>query len=330
MGKHVPTGSSTKGVKAKGLGAREGPPPCEDAAVELGGTDSIRRIKEELGRALKRTAVWGTSGYLKWARLSGGKNREYQQQIQTAFFRLFTEDPDIRELYTDEAKLDVSFRVVQYGHPCDDAFTPGVELINALKGLLLQAFVNEGDPATSRLPVPKQEAGLLVATVILREFSEYQRAQRQVTEEIEEAFNEHVAFRLEHLRQDAPYAQVKATALALQSSMRAALAKAVEPSLNAQLRSMPHTTYDDKREVAKWLNAELRQLGLAIQCPKTGRPAFLVADPGGKPGIGRFQLEVTTETGKPHRSVSTASLPALTYIGTARSGAEPPSPGMSR
>ena len=50
--------------------------------------------------------------------------------------------------------------------------------------------------------------------------------------------------------------------------------------------------------LAKWVNAELRKLGLALVCPKTRRPAILLADPGGVPGVGRFQFQSETPEGR--------------------------------
>lgn len=93
--------------------------------------------------------------------------------------------------------------------------------------------------------------------------------------------------------------------------MQAEAAGVLQPLLNEHVKTLPQHTYEEKKSVAKWLNAELRQLGLALRCPKTTKPAFLVAHPGGQPGFGRFHLEVSGPDGKPHRTVTSAALPVL-------------------
>lgn len=92
---------------------------------------------------------------------------------------------------------------------------------------------------------------------------------------------------------------------------RGALAKRLEEALNQQVSTMPAARYDDKRVVARWVNAELRRFGLALVCPKTRRPSVLLADPGGTPGIGRFQFQSETPEGRKVRAYSSALLPRL-------------------
>ena len=71
------------------------------------------------------------------------------------------------------------------------------------------------------------------------------------------------------------------------ASFRGALARRIEEAFNQHVGGLPAATYDDKRALARWVNAELRRFGLAVVCPKTRRPAVLLADPGGVPGAGR-------------------------------------------
>jgi hypothetical protein len=94
----------------------------------------------------------------------------------------------------------------------------------------------------------------------------------------------------------------------LHDHVRAAIARSFESALNERAASLPGDTYEDKKVVARFVNSELREFGLAIRCPKTGLPAFLVAHPGGRPGIGRYHLEVV-EFGKPRRTVTSSELP---------------------
>jgi hypothetical protein len=92
---------------------------------------------------------------------------------------------------------------------------------------------------------------------------------------------------------------------------RRALARRLEEALNQQVDGMPATTYDDKRTLARWVNAELRRFGLALVCPKTRRPSVLLADPGGTPGVGRFQFQSESPEGRKVRAYSSATLPRL-------------------
>jgi hypothetical protein len=86
---------------------------------------------------------------------------------------------------------------------------------------------------------------------------------------------------------------------------RAQLAASMEPSINTQIQSLPYETLDQKRSTAYWVNHELRQFGLSIRCPNTGRPAILVVDfPEGKPSASRFRLETRDENGKKMRKAT--------------------------
>ena len=64
----------------------------------------------------------------------------------------------------------------------------------------------------------------------------------------------------------------------------------IQGMLSVEFSSMPHATIDEKRTAASWVNAQLRTLGLAIECPQTGQDTMLkvVSDVGG--GHPRFQL----------------------------------------
>ena len=84
----------------------------------------------------------------------------------------------------------------------------------------------------------------------------------------------------------------------------------IEPAFNARLAEMPQETLSDKQQLCRWVNAELRRLGLAIRCPKTGHAAILHADRGNPRQNGRFQVELMgKEFGR--RSVSS---PTLFYV----------------
>jgi hypothetical protein len=94
-------------------------------------------------------------------------------------------------------------------------------------------------------------------------------------------------------------------------SFRMSLSRRLEDALNQQVATMPAATYDDKRTLARWVNAELRRFGLALVCPKSRRPSVLLADPGGTAGVGRFQFQSEAPDGRKVRAHSSATLPRL-------------------
>jgi hypothetical protein len=99
--------------------------------------------------------------------------------------------------------------------------------------------------------------------------------------------------------------------LALAVAVREELATRLSPRLSAQVRAVPHDTYAEKQELAKWVNGQLRQLGLAVRCPKTGRAAILVADLGPNPEKGRFQIQTVHDR---KRTLSSVDLPDFSLM----------------
>jgi hypothetical protein len=92
---------------------------------------------------------------------------------------------------------------------------------------------------------------------------------------------------------------------------RELIAREFEACLNEEARSLPQSTYEEKKALAKWVNAELRELGLALRCPKTRRPAILRGNTVGHSDAGRFHLEITDERGIRRRTVNSSTLPSL-------------------
>jgi hypothetical protein len=94
-----------------------------------------------------------------------------------------------------------------------------------------------------------------------------------------------------------------------------------QPLLNARIQAMPHDTYEQKKDLAKWVNEELRRFGLAIRCKVEMQeaegvvervyPAILVADASNNTAeTGRFRLEYQG-WGKPKRKLLTIGAPML-------------------
>lgn len=74
------------------------------------------------------------------------------------------------------------------------------------------------------------------------------------------------------------------------------------------------STYEAKSEFAGWLNYELRQAGLAIKCPKTGKPTFLEAVREPVPERGRFRFDHMTDRGVHRQTLSCIELPPLDFV----------------
>lgn len=108
----------------------------------------------------------------------------------------------------------------------------------------------------------------------------------------------------------AGYALRRDAAYRLQRVVREELVRAIEPVLNAEAQDRPHSTYAEKKSLARWLNGELRRLGLALRDP-SGHRCFLLGSTGGPGGNGRFVFEYTDERGVRRHPVSSAVLPHL-------------------
>lgn len=107
----------------------------------------------------------------------------------------------------------------------------------------------------------------------------------------------------------ADYEEFTAAARALGRCFHCELATAMQPRLNSHLRTLPSDTYAEKQYIATWVNEQLRELGLAIRCPKTGKPANLIADvQAGEDSASRFRLDVRTDEGGRTRTFSSRDL----------------------
>jgi len=85
---------------------------------------------------------------------------------------------------------------------------------------------------------------------------------------------------------------------AINQAYRRELAGRLIPALKAKIQAMPSATYGDKKELAQWVNAELRRFGLAIKSPKSDRAATFSCDAGNHPEEGRFRLVTEGDDGK--------------------------------
>lgn len=90
----------------------------------------------------------------------------------------------------------------------------------------------------------------------------------------------------------------------------AEMATELEPVFNAELEKRPHEELSEMRSLTSWANQFLRDLHLAITCPKTGNPATLFVDwVNIENDRGRFRLQTRDEKGKPLKSLTSLQLP---------------------
>lgn len=93
------------------------------------------------------------------------------------------------------------------------------------------------------------------------------------------------------------------------------LAERFTEAFNAHLAAQPQGTLQEKRSLARHANAELRNLGLAVKCPKTGEPAVFYGDPGHMPEEGRFQLGLASEEASRKRTFTSRTLFRVELMG---------------
>lgn len=121
--------------------------------------------------------------------------------------------------------------------------------------------------------------------------------------EITKQSNELIATLVESL--PPAYLEAHAAANALNQAFHTALGKAIEQRLNPFLANQPQKTLEEKKELAMHVNADLRVLGLAVRCPRTGAAAVLIADAGDMDDASsRFRIESREERRKIRSTVS--------------------------
>lgn len=90
------------------------------------------------------------------------------------------------------------------------------------------------------------------------------------------------------------------------------VAACATPIINHLASGQPASTFSEKKELAKWINGQAAELGLAVRCPKTEKPAYFIGNGSHNPEHGRFQL-VLCEDGKA-RTLTSAQLPEFELV----------------
>jgi hypothetical protein len=87
----------------------------------------------------------------------------------------------------------------------------------------------------------------------------------------------------------------------IRASFHREICNVFESRINAEIRSRPQNTYDEKRELSSWVNQEARDMGLTVTSPKSGSPSILNADYAtDKEKDSRFRIISTSSDGQRH------------------------------
>jgi hypothetical protein len=91
------------------------------------------------------------------------------------------------------------------------------------------------------------------------------------------------------------------------------MASVFEPALNRHVADKPQESSTERKELSGWINQQLRDIGLCVQCPKTKNPASLIIDRqyADDPEITRFRFAIRSETGKSCHTGASRHLPYL-------------------
>lgn len=87
------------------------------------------------------------------------------------------------------------------------------------------------------------------------------------------------------------------------------VSRRLEIPLREYLEGRPQGTIRERQNLSRELNADLRSLGIAIKCPRTGEPGILQIDSGYRPQ-GRYQILIHDDKGY-RRTVSATKLPVF-------------------
>jgi len=156
----------------------------------------------------------------------------------------------------------------------------------------------------------------LLSTTETHQSGELAASERgRVVEETEKNEKEFRSSIRKAISKDGGYERIVSVAKSLRTILQEEIAAAIQAPINEKLRASSQDSYAEKQAISSWVNSELRDLGLAVKCPKTGRPANLVADlKQAGSDVSRFRLEVRGDDGKRTRTIAVRTLPDLEVI----------------
>lgn len=89
-------------------------------------------------------------------------------------------------------------------------------------------------------------------------------------------------------------------------------AQSLRPAFNHRLERVEQDDLSGAQLACTTLNADLRRLGLAIRCGKTGKPAILLAEARSESGdAARFRLQVRNDDGRFVKTLSSNAAPSV-------------------
>lgn len=101
---------------------------------------------------------------------------------------------------------------------------------------------------------------------------------------------------------------------ALRHAILREFASAIQAPLNDYLQSLPQETVEEKRDIAKRVNSDLRKLNLSVRCPVTRLPATLVAEPGHLNRTSKFRFQSFDASGHRWQKGVSHKVPLLELI----------------
>jgi anti-sigma factor RsiW len=109
------------------------------------------------------------------------------------------------------------------------------------------------------------------------------------------------------------YARRYAAIAQIRHAFHRHIASLLEEALNEQVTGMPQDTIEERKALTSWINAQVREIGLAVKCPVTKRPAALIVDRQNRdhPDITRFRFALRTEDGRSSHTAASRNLPRL-------------------
>ncbi len=225
--------------------------------------------------------------------------------------------------------------VAARGHkwPETEAVEGEPALRNELRALLDRALndaLGGAMPARAEAVVARHKKGgqVRAVVVVVRDESLARELGQEMSESVgsgkdagdrQRAPRQERVARLKSLLEESPATGVEFAALRgalreFNDLTRQELADRAEAPLNAWAQQQPQSTYEEKKSLAKSVNGELRLLGLAIRCPRTGTPSLLLGNPGHNPVVGRFMLGHTDSLGRSQHTLTSVVLPHLTLM----------------
>lgn len=109
------------------------------------------------------------------------------------------------------------------------------------------------------------------------------------------------------------YSERHAALAKIRHAFHQEMATELEAYINHHVAAKPQETFKERSELAAWINQQLREIGLSVQCPNTYKPATLVIDylTADDPETTRFRFAVRSEDGKQQRTAGRRQLPQL-------------------